>query len=93
MVLGDVKDDRACLEQGKVALLVGRNQAKGMNAQMRRLVPRFERDKANLVGWPTSSSAHRTRVSRARPVPPSGDRSKAEMTIVIARLLSAASYA
>src|SRR5690349_21823280 len=38
-------------------------------------------------GWPTSSSAQRTRVSRASPLPPSGDRSKAVMVMVIVRLL------
>src|SRR5215213_8235883 len=36
-------------------------------------------------GWPTSSSAQRTRVSRARPTPPSGDRSHTVTVIVIAR--------
>jgi hypothetical protein len=35
MVLGDVEGDRACLEQGKVAFLIGRNQAEGMKAQTR----------------------------------------------------------
>lgn len=34
-------------------------------------------------GWPTSSSAHRTRVSRASPLPPSGDRSNAVIVMVI----------
>src|SRR4051794_31012161 len=43
MVLGDVEDDRACLEQGKVAFLIGRNQAEGTNAQMRGLVLRFQK--------------------------------------------------
>src|SRR3954447_6638944 len=38
-------------------------------------------------GWPTSSSAQRTRVSRASPLPPSGDRSKAVMIMVIVRHL------
>ena len=33
------------------------------------------------------SSAQRTRVSRAGPLPPSGDRSKAVMVIVIVKLL------
>src|SRR5436305_3717919 len=37
---------------------------------------------------PASSSAQRTRVSRASPLPPSGERSKAVMVIVIWRLLA-----
>src|ERR1700752_210981 len=39
-----------------------------------------------LYGWPTSSSAQRTRVSRASPLPPSGGRSKAVMVMVMLRL-------
>ena len=35
MVLGDVEDDRACLEQDELAFLIGRNQAERMKAQMR----------------------------------------------------------
>src|SRR5215203_4896637 len=38
-------------------------------------------------GLPTSSSAQRTRVSRASPLPPSGDRSKAVIVMVIVALL------
>jgi hypothetical protein len=49
MVLGDVEDDRACLKQGKIALLIGRNRAERMKAQMRGFLLRTERDKANLV--------------------------------------------
>ena len=37
MVLGDVEDDRARLEQAEVAFLIGRDQAEGMKAQMRAL--------------------------------------------------------
>jgi hypothetical protein len=33
MVLGDVKDDRACLEQGEIAFLIGRNLAERMRAR------------------------------------------------------------
>jgi hypothetical protein len=54
VVLGDVEDDRACLKQGKVAVLIGRNQ-----------------------GSPTSSSAQRTRVSRAKPTPLGGETRRA----------------
>src|ERR671933_2172466 len=50
MVLGDVEDDRACLEQGKIAFLIGRNQAERMKAQMRGFLLGAERDKADLVG-------------------------------------------
>ena len=35
MVLGDVEDDRARLEQGEIAFLIGRDQAERMKAQMR----------------------------------------------------------
>ena len=38
MVLGDVEDDRAGLEQDQIAFLVGRNQAERMKAQMRGLL-------------------------------------------------------
>ena len=50
MVLGDVEDDRAGLEQRKIAFLIGRNQAERMKAQMRGFLLRAKRDKANLVG-------------------------------------------
>ena len=43
------------------------------------------RSRVTLNCWPTSSSAQRTRVSRARPLPPSGERSKAVMTMVTPR--------
>src|SRR5215218_6481446 len=38
-------------------------------------------------GLPTSSSAQRTRVSRASPLPPSGERSNAVIVMVIVRLV------
>src|SRR4051794_1621140 len=50
MVLGDVEDDRACLERGKIAFLISRNQAERMKAQMRGFLLPTERSKANLVG-------------------------------------------
>src|SRR5271166_382083 len=50
MVLGDVEDDRACLEQDKIAFLIGRNQAERMKAQMRGFLLRAEREEADLVG-------------------------------------------
>src|SRR5271154_6393588 len=49
-MLGDVEHDRACLEQDKVAFLIGRNQAERMKAQMRGFLLRAEREEANLVG-------------------------------------------
>src|SRR6202042_414544 len=52
MVLGDVKDDRACLEQLQIALLISRDQPKRMKAQMRGFRLCLKRDKAHLVGLP-----------------------------------------
>ena len=40
MALGDVKDDRARLEQDEIAFLIGRDQAERMEAQMRGLLLR-----------------------------------------------------
>src|SRR4051794_20756740 len=51
MALGDVEDDRPCLEQGEVAFLIGRYLAERMKSQMRRFRHRTERNKANLVGF------------------------------------------
>ena len=50
MSLGDVKHDRARLEQREIAFLVGRNLAERMKRQMRGLLHRAKRDEANLVG-------------------------------------------
>ena len=50
MALGDMEDDRTCLEQGEIAFLVGRNLAERMKRQMRGFLHRTERNKANLVG-------------------------------------------
>src|SRR4051812_1448330 len=50
MVFGDVEDDRARLEQDEIVFFVGRDQAERMEAQMRGLLLRSERDKADLVG-------------------------------------------
>src|SRR3954447_5656110 len=49
MLLGDVEDDRACLEQGKIAVLVCRDQAEGMKAQMRGFLLGTQRDWAYVV--------------------------------------------
>src|SRR3954447_2926917 len=49
MLLGDVEDDRACLEQSKIAVLVCRDQAEGMKAQMRGFLLGAQRDRANVV--------------------------------------------
>lgn len=50
MVLGDMEDDRACLEQGEIAFLIGGNLAERMKCQMRGFLHRAKRNKANLVG-------------------------------------------
>src|SRR6478752_7417408 len=49
MALGDMEDDRPCLEQGEIAFLVGRNLAERMKRQMRGFLHRTKRNKANLV--------------------------------------------
>ena len=50
MVLGDMEHDRSCLEQGKIAFLIGRNLAERMKRPMRGFLHCTERNKANLVG-------------------------------------------
>jgi hypothetical protein len=50
MALGDMEDDRPCLEQGEIAVLKGWNLPERMKRQMRGFLHRTERDKANLVG-------------------------------------------
>ena len=50
MALGDMEHDRPRLEQGEIAVLIGRDLAERMQRQMRGLLHRSERDKANLVG-------------------------------------------
>src|SRR5262245_15095492 len=50
MALGDMEDDRAGLEQGEIAFLIGWNLAERMKAQMRGFLHRTERNKANLIG-------------------------------------------
>jgi adenylylsulfate kinase-like enzyme len=50
MALGDMQDDRPRLEQGQIAFLIGRNLAERMKRQMRGLLHRAKRNKANLVG-------------------------------------------
>ena len=50
MVLGDMEDDRACLEQGEIAFLIGGNLAERMKCQMRGFLHRAKRNKVNLVG-------------------------------------------
>src|SRR5881227_869856 len=49
MALGDMEDDRSCLEQGEIAFLISRNLAERMKRQMRGFLHRTERNKANLV--------------------------------------------
>jgi hypothetical protein len=42
--------DRPCLEQGEIAFLIGRDLTERMKRQMRGLLHRTKRNKANLVG-------------------------------------------
>src|SRR5262245_52895712 len=51
MALCDMQDDRPCLEQGEIAFLIGRDLAERMKSQMRGLLHRAKRNKANLVGF------------------------------------------
>ena len=45
-----MEDDRARLEQGEIAFLIGRDLAERMKRQMRGFLHRTERNQANLVG-------------------------------------------
>ena len=49
MALGDVEHDRAGLEQGEIAFLIGRNLAERMKRQMRGFLHRTKRNQPNLV--------------------------------------------
>src|ERR1043166_5869848 len=49
MALGDMEDDRPCLEQGEIAFLIGRNLAERMKRQMRGFFHRLKRKKTNVV--------------------------------------------
>ena len=50
MALGNMENDRACLEQDEIAFLIGGNLAEGLQAQMCGRLHRMERDEANFVG-------------------------------------------
>src|SRR5205085_11880512 len=52
MALGDMEDDRPCLEQGEIALLIRRNLTERMKRKMGGFLHRAKRNKANLVGLP-----------------------------------------
>ena len=49
MALGDMEHDRPGLEQGEVAVLIGRNLAERMKRQMRGFLHRTKRDKPDVV--------------------------------------------
>jgi hypothetical protein len=64
MVLGDMEDDRACLEQGEIAFLIGRNLAERMKCQMRACVNELRPTLLTNVGspwlqWPRTPEAAR----------------------------------
>src|SRR5262249_60062901 len=46
MALGDMEDDRPCLEQGEIAFLISWNLAERMKDQMRGFLHRTKRNKA-----------------------------------------------
>ena len=50
MALGDVQDDRAGLEQGQVALFVGRDLPERLERQMRWLLHLDERQQPHVIG-------------------------------------------
>ena len=50
MALGDMEHDRAGLEQGEIALLIGRNLPERMQRKMGGLLHRRERHQADVVG-------------------------------------------
>ena len=58
MLFGDVEDDRACLEEGEIAVLIGGNQAERMEAQMRGFLLRTERNaRATAREWRSAASS------------------------------------
>jgi hypothetical protein len=85
MTLGNMEDDRPGLEQGEIAFLIGRNLTERMKRQMRGFLHRTERHKANLVGL--AHFFERPVCHAPVPLPPSGERSKAVMVMVIVRFL------
>ena len=50
MVLGEMENDRACLEQGQIPFFIGRNLAERMKRPMSGSLQRTERNQANLLG-------------------------------------------
>lgn len=66
------KSIRTACENAAVSLAVSRAEAARLNARFL--------DHLSMDLRPTSSNAQRTGMSRARPLPPSGERSKAVMT-------------
>ncbi len=81
--------DRARLEQGEVAVLIGRNLPEGVQSHVRRLLHLGERNQPDIVRLSHLFDAQRTRMSRESPLPPSGDRSKAMMVGFMAGFLIA----
>jgi hypothetical protein len=82
MVRGDVKNDGAGLEQRQLAFLVGRDLAKRVEMQMRRLLHRSKRHGPYFVGQTGFQRPPYARVARS-PLPPSGERSNAVIVIVM----------
>ena len=79
IALADMEDDRPRLEQGEIAFLIGRNLAERMKRQMREFLHRPKRNEAHLIGLAHFLKRPANRVSRASPLPPSGDCLKAVM--------------
>lgn len=50
MALRDMQHDRPGLEQGEIALLIGRDLPEGLDREMRGLLHRLERQQADIVG-------------------------------------------
>ena len=73
MPFGYVEDDRASLEGDKAVFLVRGDLAERVRRHMRGHLQAGKDTSRTSYGRPASSRALRTRVSRARPLPPSGD--------------------
>ncbi len=69
MALRDVEDDRPRLEQGEIAVFIGRNLPERMEREMRGLLHLVERDQTDVVGLAhflkRPANAHLTRQAPA----------------------------
>jgi len=85
--IGILSPDFSRISRSKIALFIGRNLSERMQRQMRGLLHRLEGNEPNFVRLPDFLRRPTHRVSRASPMPPSGERSKAVMVGVMGRAL------